>query len=168
MPDITNSDLITELIKGAGLQAGIGKIPRKISDIVIPTLEVNPRLLRFCNISASANSTASGTSLTILSIPAGYKFYCVEAFMRILKDATNDAADHISALRATIEGQTLRTILAIPTLTTTAQDAGLTTSLNPPLVIDAGTSITLSHATFTVGKYTKIAGVIGYLVQERT
>jgi hypothetical protein len=50
MAQIFNSELKKQLIDGAKLQTSKDVIPSQLADKVVPVMEVNPKLLKYCGI----------------------------------------------------------------------------------------------------------------------
>lgn len=75
---IYNSNLTKQIIDGAKLQLSEGGIPSEIAEKVIPTMEVNPNLLRTINYAILKGSTG-----TVYTVPDNQDFYLVAATMQV-------------------------------------------------------------------------------------
>lgn len=145
----------------AGKLQNKDKMPSELAEKIIPVMEVNPKLLRRCNIIKNVQA-ANSTGATVYTIPATQDFYLVACSLSLIKDAT--ATSVLTTLRGTIEG-VVTNILAIPGITLTAQQDSMTLSFPYPLKIDRGTSITITHSTNVANILTN-AGIIGYLDEQ--
>lgn len=153
---IFNSYLTKEIIDGAKLQQNLGGIPSEIAEKVIPVMEVNPKLLRVCNIVRSDTATNN----TLYVIPTNKDFYLVSAFVQAGFTAAGQSTSFISAV---IDGQTQKIVQNKVTCGAglTAND---TTSINPcfPIKIDRGTTIVLNVGNWGSG------GIVGYTLDNIT
>lgn len=146
---------ITDILKlqTAELPSNIG-----METSIKPNIYVNPQF------STHAYSTVSGTSGTsVLFYPAADRdFYVTSAYLSINKDATCDLATGPVYIYTTIAGLTWR-ILAISTITLTAQHETISISLPYPLKVDRGVAIQVS-GTFTAGVLYRVAAITGFYI----
>ncbi len=159
---ITNSDTVKELQEAAGLQFAMDMEEKDIQKLIVPTIEINPKLLRFCNI--VKNATASNaTAATIFTTPANQDFYLLAAQMSMIKDAS--ATSLASSIDLTPEGAQLASIMVIRGISLTAQNDSLTISFPVPLKLERNTTITINNttATATVVSSGMIVGFIDYI-----
>jgi len=159
---ITNSDTVKELQEAAGLQFAMDMEEKDIQKLIVPTIEINPKLLRFCNI--VRNATASNaTTATIFTTPANQDFYLIAAQMSMIKDAS--ATSLASSIDLTPEGAQLASIMVIRGISLTAQNDSLTISFPVPLKLERNTTITINNttATATVVSSGMIVGFIDYI-----
>lgn len=161
MATIYNSELQKEIAKGAKLQQAVDAIPSKLSDIVVPVMEVNPKILKNVNYSMDGTLT-SATSSTISTLPSNRDFYLTNAHIGYYKDAS--ATSTKFTLTVVINGAetVLLTLNGIPT---TAQNNEIVISLNTPIKLDRGSLIRLRSST-AVANFTVYANVMGYLEQN--
>jgi hypothetical protein len=157
MLEIHNSETISELAKGGGLQSAQG-IPRQLNTQVIPVMECNPRLLRISSIVRQAAQSATG-DVTVYTTPAKQDFYMTYAQLSIQKDVVSDNV--VCHLTCTMGGATRR-IISIPAISLTAGTRDIAVSFPFPIKIDRNTNVLLSGA-FTVGVTTKSATIAGYV-----
>jgi len=161
MANIYNGDLKRELIAGAGIQTSVDVVPNQIADKVVPVMEVNPKMLRTCDIIKRAIAT-NATSATIYTTPANADFYLIGANMCMIKDATSTSAE--TSIKATKDNASIN-ILEFAGITLTAQTLSESISLNNPLKLDRNTTITITNATNTAN--IRSSGIIyGYIVDN--
>jgi hypothetical protein len=161
MAQINNSQLSKEMIEGAKINISFDNIPTQIADKVIPTMEVNPKMLRICNIVKDGSAT-NATSATIYTTPTDKDFYLVSAQMSVIKDVTATSTN--SFVNAVIDGLT-STMMRIRGLTLTPQSETISISLNPPLKIDRGTNITIGNTT-NVANVSASGSIVGYTTEQ--
>lgn len=162
MATIYNSDLTKELVQGAKIQQATDRIPSQLGDVVIPVMEVNPKLLRRVNVIKVA-AAINATSSTVYTTPTDKDFYLTAGSLSVVKDAT--ATSVASTLTATTDFDTGVSILRIATLTLTVQNDTQTQSWIPPILLKRGTNITVTNSTAT-GNVTAVACIQGYTVEN--
>ncbi len=163
MAQIYNSDLTKELIDGAKIQTSREYPPNQLADKVVPTLEVNPKILQKLNYTHS-NTATNATSATIYTTPTDQDFYLSAVALAIIKDATSTSTK--SAVTATING-VAQDLLSIPGITLTAQTAEMSLSLPRDLKIDRNTNIVVTNST-NVANILATGVIFGYLVYNTT
>jgi len=164
MATIYNSDLSKELVDGAKIQVSSDKIPNQLGQTVVPVMEVNPKMLRICNVAKHSVQLTTG-SLTVFTTSAYNDFYLNSAYVEFIKDVTCDIATGSISFATTINGVATR-LLDFPVITATAQPlVGAAISFPVPLKIDRGAAITLS-GTFTAGVLVRSCGITGFTVDN--
>lgn len=131
-----NNTTLLQIREALGLQQATDKIP-----IPIPVVEVNPRLLRQCNIVKANQST--GATVTVYTTPSDRDFYICAATLSFQKDAASTCT--YSSLTITIDGTSV-SLLRVTGIASTVQNDSVTISLPFPLKIDRGTNIQIAHA----------------------
>jgi hypothetical protein len=150
-----------ELKDGVKLQQLKDVVPNQLADKVIPVMEVNPKLLRRCNLVRSIDAT-NATSGTIYTVPTDRDFYLVAASISTIKDVTATSVE--SAITVFIDG-VARKLLSIAGITLTTQTLALANSFPDPIKIDRGTNISVTNTT-NVGNIKSIGGIAGYTVEN--
>jgi hypothetical protein len=157
MAQIYNTELTKELIAGGGIQTSRDNVPNQLADKVVPVMEVNPRMLRTCNI-VTSNITATTGNVTIFTAPTDRDSYINSAYLSMAKDVTCDGTS--ISLTAIIQGITVN-LLSIRGITLTALNQTLSISYPAPIKIDKG-SLVLMTFTFSVGVVVKGSGITGF------
>jgi len=169
MPNVNSSELVQNYVEGAGVQLTELKTPIKVSDIIIPVVEVGSK--RYKDVVTIGNAVAStaidATDVTLISGVTGKRIVVMGVSFGIIKDATNDIADgSFYSLNGIINGQTRRLIM-IPAMTLTAQSAYFVVTFPQPLILDSGQGMTLdSSAAASVGKLIRTGSVWGYYLES--
>ena len=163
MPTIYNSDLINQLRDGAKIQQNKDNIPNQITDKVIPTMEVNPNLLRKTTFVANKTATTTGAQ-TILTSAVDKDTYLTGILFSYAKDATCDAAIGNLICTAVVGNQVIN-ISMLAVLSLTAQYDSVYCSF-PPLLIDKNTGVQIGANSYTVGNMSRTAVVFGYTVDN--
>jgi hypothetical protein len=156
MATIHNSELSNELRDGAKIQLSVDNLPNKLGDMVIPVMEVNPKLLRRVNVLVATSSKDA----TIYTTPAGKQFFLTGASVSYTKDAGSD--NTLCDVRATTPGGASIAIISIGAITLTAKTSEVTREFNPPIPI---TSISQNN-TGTNAVLTVRTTLQGYLVDN--
>lgn len=160
---IYNSDLTKELREGAKIQIGVDGIPSEIAEKVVPTMEVNPKLLRNTNITISVIAVATGAQV-VYTTPLDKDFYLTNAEVSMIKDVTCDQATGSLVLNCTQDGAT-KNLVRIPIIALTAQNFAQSINLNCPMKIDRGTNLNYT-ASYTAGVMARVAGIKGFTVDN--
>jgi len=160
MVNNNNSSLTKELIEGGRLQV-IQGVPQSINNFIQPVMEVNPKLLRACNIVKRATAT-NATTATIYTTPATQDFYLVAAAISYIKDVTSTSV--FSRINITIDGVNV-TLLEIPGITLTPATGQMSLNLTFPIKIDRGTNISVNNST-NVANINAIGTIVGYVVDN--
>lgn len=163
MATIYNSDLTNELVKGAKIQVNRDNVPNRLADSVVPTLEVNPDLLRKSNfIKSVARST---TGILTLTSEASKDTYITGAWLSLVKNVLNDTASALYSITIIQDGLG-KPIVGINALTLTASDQTVTITFANPIKIDRGTSATTNTLTVGAGAALLSMGLNGYTVDN--
>jgi len=131
-----------------------------VSEIIAPTLEVNPQLIRRAEEIFSSNTTGTG-GITLVSARPGQKFVMNSVCLTFAKDATCDLATGVISVTGTIKGVSA-SVIGMSHLTLTAQQTTATLSFPRPIVFDANTIISVSALSFTVGTCASAGRVTGW------
>ena len=161
MAIVQNSRTIQELREAAALQVGKDAIPTTLATQIVPVMEVNPKLLRHCDV-VKRNQAVNATSATIYTTPATQDFYLVSACVTLIKDAT--ATSTFSRINAVVLGATA-SFCEIASLTLTAQSETVSMTFPRPIKIDRNTAITVTNTT-NVGNVTAAACIVGFIVDN--
>ena len=157
MATIYNSQLTKELVAGAKIQTSKEQAPTQLAEKVVPVMEVNPKLLRVCNI---VRSTLLIAPTTLYTTPTDRDFYIVSAWIQ----ASGAEASASRIITVTIDkvAQVLlqNLIFGGGTATTCPTTSN---SINPvfPIKLDRGSNIVIS-GTGANGA----VGIIGYTVEN--
>lgn len=160
MAQIHNTDLFKELKDASKLQQLRDKIPNELAEKVIPVIEVNPKLLRRCNIVRSGST--STTSVTIYTTPSDRDFILSACSILMIKDAACDMATGVVNFNVVIDGATQQ-ITRIPTITLTAQTTELSLPLPIPVKLDRNSTITITRGATTAGNILLAGSITGYI-----
>jgi hypothetical protein len=165
MVQIHNSDLFKELRDGTkSQQLRDGVLPSQLAEKVVPVMEVNPKLLRRCEI-VRTNAASNATTATIYTTPTDKDFYLCGASLSVIKDVTSTSV--VSAIAAPVGGGTTdtRRILVISEISVTIQNGSVATSFQTPIKIDRGVTIVVTNST-NVGNIRADGCIWGYLVEN--
>ena len=158
MTQVHNSEVILELRNAAKLQPGRDNIPNFLSSGIMPTIELNPKLVKNAFFKSNVSANLNGNA-TIYSVPANQDFYLCSANLTMIKDVTADTVDAI--LNGTVGGAA-SSILVVPGITLTAQQQSVNITFPHPLKIDKGTNIII-NASRSVGANRIAASISGFL-----
>jgi len=164
MEQINNDETIKECSKILGHQ--MDNKPVLDTSKIILTAEVNPKLLRRINYRVAGIKATTGSS-TVATTDATKDTYLTNFTFSIVKDATCDAGSGAMNLQCVQDGQTI-SLLSLPLLTLTAQQAELSMHLTSPLKVDKNSIITISTTNYTVGLMVRTVNVLGYTVENQT
>lgn len=153
-----NPEVMQELREAAKIQPGTKEsFPTELSRVIIPTLEVNPRLTKtaIAKFAAAAGSTSS----TLYTTPTNQDFYLCTAQLSLIKDVT--ATSNQSKIVIVQNGLSV-TVCAISSITLTAQADSISVTFPHPLKCDRNTTITVqnSAATATIRADGQITGYL--------
>lgn len=161
MATIYSSELQKEIAQAAKIQQGVDQIPSKLSDVVVPVIEVNPKTTKVANFVKASATTSSG-SVTMFTTPTGKDFYLTGVTMSYEKDATSDATS--MTFFATVDG-VQSNIIDLRFLTTTASRQFVTREFTKPIKIDQ--NVAIGHFTsFTAGNMSRAASFQGYFIEN--
>jgi hypothetical protein len=161
MANINNSQLSKELIDGAKIQTSFDKIPTQLADKVVPVMEVNPKMLRMCNVAKSSTAT-NATSATLYTTPTDRDFYLCGLALSTIKDVTSTSLS--SGITTTINGASV-TLLSIASLSLTVQNSSTNLVISPPILVDRGVTIAVTNST-NVANITSRASLVGYTIDQ--
>ena len=150
-----NSSISRIMIDGLNLKGE--NSTNEINDIIIPTFETNPRLVKdgTCYVGANTNSTAT----TMVTLPADKQFYITGACITTQKDAT--ATSTSFNISITKDAEVGKQIIVTPGVTLTAGIIGNSIMFSNPIKVDKGTAIIINSAT-NVGNFRTSAVISGY------
>jgi len=160
MATINNKDLTKELIDGAKIQLSFDDVPGRLASAVVPTMEVNPKLLKkttYLGILSGRASTGSG--ILVYRGTDDKKVNITNINIANVQDATSDNV--LMSLKATING-VVRTIWTKRKATTTAVTTNDNLYFNPALKIDKNTDI-IMDLLFTAGTSILDVSILGFL-----
>jgi len=109
----------------------------------IPVIEVNPKLVK--NLKVLSGVATNATSSTLLTTPVNQDIYICGAQLSIIKDVTSTST--YSSIRFTDETEAVIALVAIPSLTLTAQTQSVAVTLTKPIKCKRGTTITITNTT---------------------
>jgi hypothetical protein len=156
MVKTNNSVIQQEFVDSAKIQTTQG-LPTELDNTIKPTFEVNPKLLRRCNI-VKRGSLLNATSATLFSIKADEDFYIVAATLTMIKDVTSTSTT--VGLTVTTDGVATK-ILDITGITLTPDSQTISVSFPFPLKADRGTITSLTSST-NVANVSAIGTIVGY------
>jgi hypothetical protein len=129
----------------------------------VPTLEVNPQIVKNALIS-SAGAVASGGT-TIFTAPTNADAYVTSVSISIIKDVTCDMATGKFILSASLaDTGASRDILAIAIISLTAQQQTASCSFPHPIKLLRGSTMVMS-GTYAAGVCSR-AGSVTYFLDE--
>jgi len=160
---IYNSTLTKELIEGARIQSSTDAVPGELAEKVIPVMEVNPKMLRVCNIVKSTSAT-NATTATVYTTPTDKDFFLCSVELAVIKDVTSTST--VSGINVTTpEAGVATNILSISGITLTPQSDTTSLAFNTPILLKRGTGVQLTNAT-NVGNIRSDACITGYTVDN--
>jgi hypothetical protein len=147
-----------------GIQKAIkrqGTPEYKVSDTIIPTIEVNPQIIK--NVVIANVDTGTSGATTIIASDPNRDIYITSVSLSIIKDVTCDIATGSVNVNSTFLGA-LKNIIGLPVISLTAQNQSISVSFPHPLKIDrnAGVSISGTHAAGVLRRNV----VVSYFVDE--
>jgi len=163
MAQIHNSDLSKEIVQGARLQQNRDIIPNQLAEKVVPVMEVNPTLLKYCNIVSHASSVVTG-NMIIYTTPTDKDFYLCGLDAAYNKNVTCDVASGLLTITITPKDG-VAVYLNFPIFTLTAEKDGKTINFSRPILMKRGISFTFT-GTFTAGNLYRGGTVWGYTIDS--
>lgn len=158
MANINNSDLTKALIDGAKINIVTDSVPSQIAEKVVPVMEVNPDMLRRCNVLKYV-----AVAGTIYTAPTNKDFYLSAMTLQGINDAGEPTASNYITI--TPSGNVATIILrgTLPAVAALASGINVSESLSLsiPIKIERGSNITLN-----IGSTTGSASIIGYTVEN--
>lgn len=163
MATINNQDLKKELIAGAKIQLSVDKVPARLAESVVPTMEVNPEMIRKLNVHKFYNKTNTGT-FTIYTTPTDADFYLVSSGLNGTLNATNDGVS--SSIQATDEfGNTILVHRINFEPLTALSNLDERMDLPKPIKLKRGSTITIG-SVYTAGAQYWTGTIYGYFVAD--
>jgi len=159
MVEVNSSELITEFVNQTGISSPNLLKKFQVSPLVIPTLELHPRLIKCLNVMGFGERTVTGNG-AVYTVPARGRFYLYSIVASMIKDVVCDSA--AMGVQLYLEGNSsLQQIVSFPVLTITAQNNIITINFPTPLILAKGTLITVS-GTYTAGTAYRCCNIHGY------
>lgn len=143
---IYNSDLTKELTDGAKIQTAFDKVPNQIAEKVVPTMEVNPKLLYTID-HLPVGSASDAITATIHTAATDKDTYLHYINLTVAKDAVSDSL--FTEVRCQPKGKAVSILLRIRYEPTTAGQFTSNLVLPKPILLERGTNITLNNNTAT-------------------
>jgi len=162
MARITRGDFLQRIVDELGLQPGADNAPRDIANTIVGVIPVQRKPSIHQNIALSdIGSTTAG--ITIKTTAADRDFFLTNVNLGVTSDVASDnTAVNVTAVINGVSTNLIR--IATQTLTAGNEHMGMT--LNPPLLIDRSSIISLT-GTFTVGATTKTSLISGFEVLDK-
>lgn len=150
-----NSEISREIIDALQSQLGAEGMPTKVSDTIQLSVEVNPKLLRRCDIIKQVSSAS-----TIYTTPADKDFFVNTVHLGIAKDVADTGT--AASITCVVNGATV-TLLTIPGITLTADAQNVVIPFPVPIKVDRNTAVAFAVA----GSYTAVrASITGFLSRK--
>ena len=156
MATINNAKTIRRIIEDASIQLQHDQVPKELASKVVPVLVANPRRVATFN---RANRATNSTGGTIYTCSAINETYLTAVTLGVIKDATSQSL--FSSITCVPKGSSSRALIEIPGITLTAQSEVVTLSLNPPILLEKSSTITMT-ATNATGNIQVSGTAIGY------
>jgi len=157
--EINNINTIKEVHTGAGTeQSRSGAV--QFSNIIAPTIEVNPKIVSSANIVAANESNSIG-GITIYTAPADKNAYIRTLQCGFHKSSACDVTTGSASIVITSEGIT-KTLAIFSILTLTAQNESVFLHFPNPVKIDKNTSVIWAGNSYTAGVCRKYASITGF------
>jgi hypothetical protein len=161
MVQIKNNDTIKEIIKGANIQTN-EQIPLELARSVVPTMEVNPALLRKANIVRGGTANTSSSTSSVYTTPTDRDFYLTSVNYFITKDAASDNASNTVIINVAESGD--QVLISVPAITATALTYGTSLTFSHPIKLTRGTTVRMS-SSFTAGVLIRSLNITGYTIE---
>ena len=161
MATIYNTQTLKELQNAGKIQISKDIIPNQLAEKIVPVMEVNPRLLRICNI-VRDGAAVNAASANIYTVPTNQDFYLTSCSLSVVKDVTSTSTFSVIGLK--INGLSSYP-LRLQFLTLTATRADLSINFQFPIKVDRGTNITVENDTTTANVSSR-ATIQGYLDEQ--
>ena len=159
MEQITSDETIRECSRVLGHQ--VETKPMLDTSKIMLMAEVNPKMLKFCNVAVRATSTTSSTS-TIYTTPTDKEFYLTGISLSYSATVLNDQV-RVYVQAQTLPSNLMAPIIDINVVTTVAQANTFCRDFTVPIKIAPGTIIGLVK-TFTAGAGVYTANITGYTI----
>jgi hypothetical protein len=159
MINIQNKNTVEELQEVTNIRTQQFVLGSQISNVIVPTVEINPKLVKTPNVWKSGSAAATGAIVAITS-DTRQDFYLTYFNASFAKNAACDIATGAMSVTCYIDGA-LVNLLRFSVITLTAQEGNQTISLDKPIKIDRGTSISI-QGTFGAGVLMRCISVGGF------
>jgi len=143
MVTINNSQISKNLVDGAKIQISTDSIPNQLSNVVIPTMEINPKILS--NITIVRAASANGT---VYTTPTNQDFYLCGIYLT----GSNNVASQNSLIQLTITPKDEAAVIIhqinwrTSALIDVGQDSSYLDLSQTPIKLARGTNITLGSS----------------------
>jgi len=165
MARINRSDIIQKAINDLALSTTADAIPTETSDKVVLTYDLNKKFSNF--IADSSKSTTGTLTVNLPTTDSKSDVYVTGFDVSIIKDSTCDLATGNQFFTLVPDAQGIaKTLVQIPGIALTAQDAHVHADLTYPIKVKANSSVTLTPGTFTVGVCVRGVTVIGFITSS--
>lgn len=155
-----NGEVVAEIRNSAKVMPGTSDaLPTTLSRVIIPTLEVNPKIVK--NAKAKSTASSNSTSATIITTPTNQDFYLIGASLSVIKDVVSTSNQ--SKITYYQDGL-LTTLIAISSITLTVQSETISCNLNHPIKVDRGSVIAVVNSSATAE--VRSDGTIYYFLDE--
>lgn len=162
MATIYNSELSKEIQEGAKIQSLDENIPNQLDKLVIPVMEVNPKLLKSSTVLNNTTRTTTGSGITLLAAQPNKEVFISGIMVANVQDVVSDNAS--ITITVVINGAN-RNIYKFLKPTLTISNTFHTINFVPALKIDRNTAITFT-ASFTAGSCTTEFSIFGYFIEN--
>jgi hypothetical protein len=162
---VRSSDTLAALRDVSRLQNSVEQLPTTLSTQIVPTVEINPLLVKPSEPLGFNTSSTTG-SMVIFTSGVGYITYLTSLSFSFIKDATCDIADGKIDVSTTVDGK-LSNIGTLAVFTLTAQSGSMQLVFPHPLRIDPGASVSVG-GSFSVGKLQRSANAQGFTINNKS
>ncbi len=163
MAYVDNSETIAELNLAVRGNSSTNRVPTQLSNVIQPTIEINPLIVIENNYSKTGATTATGT-LTILTTSPDKDTYITNIQVGLAKDVACDIATGSMNLTGTKDGGSI-VLARIPLITLTAQNNNHSVTFAKPIKLDRSTTITLG-GTYAAGVCVRTACINGFEIDK--
>lgn len=165
MAIIRNSEIQRELIETANIQISSDEVPGELASKVVPTMEVNPKLVKGLNYVAEFISLAN--SNTVVVSPAKKDLYITNIDVSYEKDVVCDMATGTALLVKLIQEQQPKNLAIIGGISLTKESKTMNILLKTPFKVDRGSDMTLSRGgAYTAGVFIRTCTLTGFTIEE--
>lgn len=167
MAKINNSQVIQKIIDELELYPGKDIMPTELADKILPVFQINSDEVTVQNTPANVveSATHPGTygSVTVYTVPATGNFYLCNATLNFSALADNLSGAIYLHLSIMIKGTT-KNLISLPddaNTTNLIHTAGSTLNLQNPILLDKGSTITMSVSS-DHSNASGSANIVGY------
>jgi hypothetical protein len=162
MATIYNSDLTKELVAGAKLQQNKDLIPTQLAEKVVPVMEVNPALLRRCNV--VAYKTGGGT---IYTTPTDKDFFLVSVNIGATQTVVNKkGAGTVSVIPFDDTAAVVVAVAAVSTGAALLDGNSGNNSINLPFPLKLKRGSVIAQSTAGDAPTSVFTTIIGYTISN--